>query len=366
MKNKTLILLGAAVLIFAFFWYLIPVTLVHDANFFWGFVGSIASGVCIFFAGKGSEDEMYDIDNYKNNNRKQGFFIVAAMLVAIVGAFFLSFHFGDREEKFIEANPMLVQGTILDGTSKTGGKSSSYELNIRYLDSNGTVYKKDIDVSSTEWSEVGKGMDVSVVYEKDNPGICKLLIHPQDAMKYVARNKRIYPGLKELLAFLNTNEYADQKKLLGDNWSVSKAADIEEGIQFENAISQDQLLISKNLGNIYLNERQQDISYNAILAEAKKTMKVVYDSMATNTTKGIFLENDSMQIRFQTYSSYQKKEKDNTSVYDISSLIPTMTKISCFGFAKKGKGNFILLPGDLESLSTKSDDDKLMDIIKQK
>ena len=365
MKNKLVILLGAAALVYAFFYYSIPVTLVNEAKFFWAFVGSIATGVCIFFAGKKSEDELYDIDNFKKNNQKQGLFMVAGMLVAIFGAFFLYFKFGDREEKFIEANPTLAQGTILDGQSKTSSKSSTYELTIRYLDSNGIVYKKDIDVSSSEWGAVGKGMPVSVVYEKSNPGICKLLINPQDAMKYVAKNKRIYPGVKELQAFLNLKEYTDQKKLLGEGWSVSKAEGTEEGIQFSNAISQDQVLVSKNVGNIYLNERQQDISFNAILSEAKKTMKVIYDSMSTNSTKGIMLENDSMQIRFQSYTSYQKKENNpNASIYDLSNLGATLTKIYCFGFAKKGA--LIFLPGDLEVLNTKTDEEKMMDLINKK
>lgn len=370
MKNKKIILLGVAVLIFVFFYYNIPVTLVHSSKFFWAFVGSVLTGVCIILAGINNDNNRYDVDNYKANGYKEKLFIVPGILIMVFGAFFLYFKFSSRTKAFLEANPYLVSGTVVDGQSETttrrGSKSTTYELTVSFSDSNGTSHKEKLSVTGSEWDLAGKGMPVSVVYEKNNPDICKVILNVKEAMAYVDKRKRLYPTIKDLQTFIYIKDYKDQLKLLGDYWGVSKSEDVEDGIQFTNTLSHDEMLVSKNLGNIYLNEREQDISFNAILTEAKKTMKVVFDSINTNSKKGIFLENDSMQIRFQIYNNYKKKERSSTNIYDLSYLGSTITKIYCFGFAKKDKGSYILLPGDLESLNPKSEEDKLMEIINQK
>jgi Protein of unknown function (DUF3592) len=345
--NKKIGFLIAAICIYGFFYFVIPVTLVHSAQFFWAFVGSILTAVCIFFIGYKSEEERYDMDNYKANNSKMTISIVLAILVGLGGAIVLYFRFASREEKFIAANPVISIGTVVDGKSTTttrrGSSSTSYELDVTYKDSNAVEYRTEADISSEEWNNAGKGMPVTVVYEKNNPTVCKVIMKSKDAMAYIGKDKKIFPSLKNLQAFLNTKDYNEQKKLLGDYWSVNKMEDSEDDIEFTNGISRDNLAVM-SIGNIYVNEFDNDFAYNAILQEAKATMKVVYDSMATNTTKGILLQNDSMQIRFQSYSTSSKMESGGE--FNFSMLV--QKRIYCFGFNKKDK--MMLLPGDLQGL----------------
>ena len=345
--NKKIGFLVAAIGIFCFFYFVIPVTFVHSAQMFWGFVGSILTGVCIFLIGYQKQEDLYDINNYKKNNGKQTAGIVLGILVAVAGAFILYMNFESREKKFIEANPVLVSGTVVDGKSTTtkrrGSSSTTYELNVTYKDSNAIEYKTDADVNSTEWEKSGRGMSVSVVYEKNNPEICKVILSSKDAMAYVKKGTKIFPTLKDLQAFLQTDDYNEQKKLLGQYWRVDKMEDVEDAYQLTNEISKDNLAVV-NFGNIYVNEDENDISYNEIMKEAKATMRVVYDSMATNTTRGLMLENDSMQIRFQNYSNSEMTKMGG----EFNFSIPTFKKIYCFGFGKKNKT--MILPGDLKGL----------------
>lgn len=351
--NKKIGLLAAAVLIFYFFYAIIPVTLIHSSHFFWGFVGSILTGACLFFIGYSKPEDRYDIDNYKANNGKMTAGIIVGMLVAIFGAFVLAMHYDNREENFIKANPVVVSGTVIDGKSETtkrrGSSNTTYELNVSYKDSNAVQYKIDYDVNSTEWGNAGKGMAVSVVYERNNPEISKVLLDPKVAMDFISKDVKIFPTVKDLQTFLNTDDYNKQKKLLGKYWSVQKMEDGVEGeYTFENTVSRDNIGIM-SLGNIYVNELENDVSFNAILKEAKATMKVVYDSMATNSTKGILFENDSMQIRFQKYNNSIKSESGG----EYSLTYTTLKKVYCFGFAKKNK--LMILPGDLKSTENESD-----------
>jgi hypothetical protein len=367
--NKKIGFILAAISIYCFFYFSIPVTMVHSAQFFWAFVGSILTAVCIFMVGYKKPEEMYDIDNYKKNNGKQTVSIVLAVLVGLFGAFLLYFSFTKREEKFIEANPILVGGTVIDGVSKTSRKSSSYELTVSYKDSNAIEYKTDYNASSSEWNSAGKGMPVSVVFEKDHPEICKVILEAKDAMKYLGKGTKIYPTVNDLQAFLKTDDYNEQKKLLGKYWSVDKMEESEDGgYAFTNSVSKDNLAVM-SLGNFYINEDQNDFTYNEILKEAKAKMKVVYDSMATNTTKGIMLQNDSMQIRFQSYTTSVQKKSGGE--YNFS--FAEMKKVYCFAFAKKNK--MMILPGDLKGLEGLGDEEEktnaispeqIQDIIKSK
>jgi Protein of unknown function (DUF3592) len=368
--NKKIGFLVAAICVYGFFYFIIPVTLVHSAQFFWAFVGSILTGICIFFIGYKSEEERYDMDNYKANNSKMTVSIVLAVLVGLFGAFVLFFRFASREEKFIAANPVISIGTVVDGKSTTtkrrGSSNTTYELDVTYKDSNAVSYKTEANISSDEWNNAGKGMPVTVVYEKNNPSVCKVIMKAKDAMEFLGKDKRIFPSLKNLQAFLNTKDYNEQKKLLGDYWSVNKIEDTENDIEFTNAISRDNLGVM-SLGNIYVNEYENDFTYNAILKEARATMKVVYDSTATNTTKGILLQNDSMQIRFQTYST--TSEMKSAGEYNFS--FPVRKRIYCFAFNKKDK--MMLLPGDLKGLEDESNDapkaispEEIREIIQQK
>ncbi len=345
--NKKMIWIVAAVAIFGFFYFLIPETIVHSSRFFWGFVGSGLTAACIFLAGYKKPDEMYNIDTYKKNNGKQSAAIILGVFVLIGGAIALYFKYCSRIEAFIEANPVISIGTVVDGKSTTtkrrGTSSTSYELNVNYKDSNGVQYKTDANVSSDEWDKAGKGMPITVVYQKDNPSVCKVLMNTKEAMKYVPKNKRLYPSIKDLQAFLRTDDYNEQKKLLGDFWSANKMEDTEDGVEFSNSISKDNMGIM-SLGNIYINEDENDVSFKAILQEAKATMKVVYDSMATNKVKGILLENDSMQIRFQEYT--RSVQKQSGGEYNFS--FPQLKRVFCFAFNKKNK--FMILPGDLKGL----------------
>jgi uncharacterized protein YneF (UPF0154 family) len=345
MSNKQKGFLIAAVLIYLFFYFVIPVTFVHGAQMFWAFVGGIGAAVCIFFAGKESDEKRFDIDHYKTSGKKESLFIVLAVLVGFVGSFVLYFVFGKNETNFIKANPVVVQGSILDGVSKVGRKSSSYELTVRYVDSNAIVYKENIDVSASEWGNAGKGMDVAVVYEKNNPEICKLLMNAKDVMPYLDKNKKVHPSLKNLADFLNTKDYRDQKKILGEYWSVNKMEEMEDGVQFSNYITKDNLVISE-FGNIYINENDQEETFNSILAEAKASMKLVYDSMQTNAKVGVEYENDSMKIRFQKYKTLAPTNSGGE--YKIMGY--QYRNIMCFGFAKKDK--LIILLGDLEKNET--------------
>ncbi len=355
MKKKTIILLSAALLVYIFFYSVIPVPFVHGAQFFWAFVGGIGAGACIFFAGKMSEDEKYNIDNYAENKRKETMFIVPAVLVGIIGSIVMAFHFYTREDDFIKANPVMVDGVVLDGESRTSRRSSTYELRVKFTDSSGNSHTQNIDVSSGEWNNAGKGMPVKVVYERENPDICELVLSTEDAKKYLGNSIRLYPGLKELQQIMNTESRKQQERLLGDGWKLQPKRN-EDGktVIFYNAISADNLVLSF-IGNIYLNETGGSNAYNDVMAEARKSMKVVYDSMSTNPKKGLLLENDSMQLRFQHYSKISRGEGDYN-------FMTTLKTIYCFGFARKD--GFLMLPGDIEN--RKDDVENLKQLLRQK
>jgi hypothetical protein len=352
MKRRTLLLILAAIAVYLFFYFVIPVPMVHGAHFFWAFVGGISAGACLFLAGYLiSKDGEYDIDAYQKSNKQSMLFIIPAVLLALVGSFVLSFRLDTREEEFLKKNSVVVDGEIINGVSTTKKNLTTYELTVRYRDSVGKFFTENISASTEQWENAGIGKNIKVAYERDHPQICKLLMNAEDALEYMDASKRIFPTLSDLFKAAKTKDVSSQIKMLGEGWVIDDSDDSEKDKKyFYNKITDDNLVFGDV--SIYINEKSQMQAYNSLLAEAKQNMKIVYDSSSTNKRKGIQFENDSISIRFQEYSKMEPIKSEYGSIGYSSK------KVYCFGFAKKN--NIFLLPGDIKSNAAS---DKYQDMI---
>jgi len=365
--NKKIIFLTAAAVVYIFFYALIPVPFIYDAEFFWAFFGGILSGICIFLAARKNDDEMYDMDKFAANKSEVGIFILIAVVVAIVGSAFIGFHYYTRETAFLKKNPVMTDATIIDGVSKTNKNGSDYTLQVTYKDAHGRFQTKYMNVSSKDWDNAAKNMPVKLVYEKDHPFISKVLLTESEALEYLGKDAKLYPGVNDLVKIIHT-AFADsldkQTAIIGDGWGLLDDPDhstphIKE---YYNAITGDHLVVS-SVGYYYINTKDNPVAYRAIMAEAVKNMHLVYDSMATNKKKGMLLENDSISLHFQEYTRIKKEddtENQNTYPYRIRGTI--LEHVHCIGFVKKGA--FVIMPGDFEESTGLEQLDKITNRIK--
>ena len=343
MKKKQLYFIGAAVAIFVFFNWLIPVHIIYDNEFIWGIVAAVCVGLCLYFGLKPEESEMYTPENYeagKAKSRVAGIVVAIAAIATIFCVYFLNI---PREDQYIKKNSVVTKGTVMDGRAKTtkrrGTSSTTYTLDVQF-DVNGKVYKESISVDGSDWSDAGKGMPVLVAYAKDHPKMCKILFSGDLVEKYTSGTQIRKLKLDEFVAAFRNREQdlTPQLDKVSLGWGQQES---EKGTRFYYH-SVFKTAVVSNDDMMYMLETGQSNNYSALLAEAQKTMKPEYDSMTTNPKLGAVYQKDSLRIRFQQYTAMVSGESGGEFNFP---MIKSERRYIAAITTRKGD---IFLPGDLE------------------
>ncbi len=341
-KNNILFLVGAA-LVFIFFVFFVPVHIVHGARVFYSFLILALVGVLMYFALKPSSNIIYTPENYNQLKSQKTVATVVAVVCGIVTLIIFLIYSNRREDDYLKKNATITTATIVDGEARTstrkGSTTTTYSVDVEFT-ANKTTYKENLDINSTEWNKVGKGMDVAVVYAKDHPEICKILLDQNSINEYVKDGK-----FKQIDLATLGKIFSDKENVLShlQNLSIGwkKQLSSEGNTFYYNSITQ--TVVYNNENFMYLSQINSSNDFNRMYNEVSSKYKKVYDSLATNKKVGAKYENDSFQVRLQQYNKVSEKEKGDNP-YGI--VMPSIDKVYTVGIANKN--SILLLPGDLE------------------
>lgn len=352
MPKKKIIYLCIAVATFIFFISVMPEYIVVSAEFFWAILAAVIVGIFIYLGLKPDEAEMYTPENYEREKARSGIAILITIFVGIVTIFAVYFINASRIETYIKANSLVTDGTIYDGQSTTtksrGSSSTTYQVDVRFL-AGGIPYSNSVSISSSNWDKVGKGMGVLVAYAKEHPNMCRILFNLEDVKKYTT-NVKINPvAFNDLFALRKSKKFnlLEELNKISLGWSAEQT---DRGVDlYSNCVLN--CAINKTDNILFLLETEKDGSFTSLLNDARKNMKVVYDSMGSNTRVGALFQKDSLQIRFQNYSA-RSRETTKTEYGEFPNFSLTHFYIVAVG----GKNDLMILPGDL-----KDDEEELLE-----
>jgi len=302
MKKKRIFFLGGAVLVFLFFTKLIPEPIIYDSEVGFGFLAAAGVAVLFFQGAKPEQKKMYTPENYESGKAQWVFAIFGCIAAAIVTVACVYFMNVPREHAYIKKNSVVVDGTVIDGTATTtkrSGSSTSYELKIEF-EADGKKVTETVTVSSEEWDKVGKDLPILVSYAKGHPDMCKALLNANQVEKYSNSDKIRMLTLANLEnLYHHRDSIQPELKKISMGWSKY---DNDEGVDmYYNTVYWTILANTSHL--FYVMQIDSADNFNSLLTEAKKNMRVVYDSMATNPKQGVLFENDKVHVRFIYYRS---------------------------------------------------------------
>ncbi len=339
MSKKQLYFLAGAIFIFIFINWLVPIYIIHDNGLLLGAVAAAAAAICTYKALKPDTKTMYTPENYESGKSRMTLAIVGCVIAAVATILTMIFTSGPREDAYIKKHSVVAEGLIVDGRSETtkrrGSTSTTYKLDVRFT-VNGKGYEESVNVEGSDWNNAGKGMPVLVSYAKDHPGMCKILFNADQVKKYT-NSDRIKPLNLDVLTQVfdkESNELIAGLKKFSMGWSIQSE---DETVYYYNSVFKTTLVKSEL---IYLIETGRSDNFNSLLADARKNMEVVYDSLTSNPKEGVLFKKDSLQIRFQQYR--EAKTEDNNEYG-----FPMMTYTTNYVVGLSNKMGPILLPGDL-------------------
>jgi hypothetical protein len=338
MNKRVIIWLAIAVAAFLFFYNVIPVPLLASGSWFFYLLGAAIVGGSIFMAFKPAVQNQEDINNYKTASGFEKLAIFGGVFGFIGTLFSVMIHSDTRKDNYILKNAVFAIGTIKDGESVTtkrrGSSSTSYEIQVFFNDKTGAVQQESLSVGSDVWDNVAKDMQVGVVYADGHPSLAKILIKPEDIKKYTTADKVGVPTLSNLFNILQGTSTTDYRKNLNEKfWKFDNKGSSESYI-YSNEVLGDAVVLNDNI-HALINDRSGSWSFDNLLAEAKKTMTTVYDSLSTNAEKGALFSNGKFEIKFERVLT---QSRDEVTIGD-GIKIPNMQlkPVNAVTFAKKGE-----------------------------
>jgi len=303
MQQIRIIAGAVALLIFLMWQWLLPVPIMHASPIFLAIGSGALFGACLYVAFAGIGDDDYNVDTYEAKSKYKSRIIILAVASFFIGGGYFFYCSIVREEAFIRNNPMIVVGKITDGTATTTQrrmqKSTTYQLIVEYKDKNDVAYNTPLEVTQEKWDKVGKGSEVKVVYEKEHPGICKLLMNEKDYKTYINAEANFYPSIQNITNILSCNSDSCILKELGDGWEFgTKQPQDTFHYLYTNYYTHD-ILINSTQGFIYANEEGNIGGFNTILKEAKAGMQSESNASKSKDKAKVYLfSNDKIRIRF--------------------------------------------------------------------
>jgi hypothetical protein len=341
MQKKTFIWLAVALTAFLFFYGVIPVPILEGGSWFFYLLAAAIVGGSIFMAFKPTQQSDEDISQYKAASGLEKVAIFGGVIGFMATLFSVIIHSSTRKDEYIAKNAVFAVGTIKDGESVTtkrrGSSSTSYELQVYFTDKNGQMQQESLSVGGDVWDNVAKDMQVGVVYADGHPSLAKVLLNAADIRKYTTADKVGVPALSNLFNILEGTSTTDYRKNLNDKFWKFDNSGSGESLLYSNEILGDVVVINDNLHAV-VNDRSGSWVFDDLLAEAKKTMTTVYDSLATNAEKGALFTNDKYEIKFERVLT---RAKNDVTIGDgLKMPITQIKNVNAISFAKKGSLQF--------------------------
>lgn len=192
MSLGRIIWLSLLFLVLLTFMKLIPIDVIDGSMLFFNFLCGGLVFVCLFML-LADFESFYELLNMndpevKANEPSTRKMAALAILPGIITVFAMIFYQGDRKDDELAKNGVVVKGRVTGGQSKTtsrrGNSSTSYTLNVYYLDSLKNEYYLEDDVNSSDFNNVYEGAVIDVVYSKKYPRLAKAIVSVNELSKY--------------------------------------------------------------------------------------------------------------------------------------------------------------------------------------
>jgi hypothetical protein len=192
MSLGRIIWLSLLFLVLFTFMKLIPIDIIDSSMLFFNFLCGALVFVCLFML-LGDFESFYELLNMNDPEVKASQpasrkLAGVAILPGIITVFALIFYQGDRKDEELSLNGVVVKGRVTGGqsetTSRRGNRTTSYTLNVYYLDSLKNEHYLEDDVNSSDFNNVYEGAVIDVVYSKKYPSLAKAIVSVEELSKY--------------------------------------------------------------------------------------------------------------------------------------------------------------------------------------
>ena len=192
MSLGRIIWLSLLFLVLFTFMKLIPIDVIDSSMLFFNFLCGVLVFVCLFMVIADFES-FYELLNMSDPEVKASEpasrkLAAVAILPGIITVFALIFYQGDRKDDELQKNGVVVKGRVTGGqsssTTRRGNTTTSYTLNVYYLDSLKHEYYLEDDVNSSDFNNVYEGAVIDVVYSKKYPSLAKAIVSVEELSKY--------------------------------------------------------------------------------------------------------------------------------------------------------------------------------------
>lgn len=222
-KNKKLrqiLSMVFMVVVFVSFYFLIPNTIYDLAPYLVSILGGLLFGASLIqVVGDFSSFDQLTEKSPKNapiRQRVAPFMIIPGLVMIFV---FL-YNFRGAESKELLKYGKRTRATVVDGSATTIKRGTIYSLTLRYrTQEDPKILEVKENVSSTEYSRVGLGSTVDIIYSSKNPKLIELLVTDSSIEKYLGRtNTRITLDHLYELMDLDNQKLGERLNELSFSW----------------------------------------------------------------------------------------------------------------------------------------------------
>lgn len=255
-------------------------------------IGIVSSLLVAFFVFLGitktdSIGELFYFDSDDPNlNSATNFLIPIAIF--IFGSIFININFSKRLEEKIKKEGVIATATIDSGFSETTQSSrSSYTDHTLALTltTDDNVEHKLIaeDISAEAYSKVGVGLDVDIIYLKENPQIFRVIVDDESIKKFkhISNRDIEFKDLEKLIALKEPGKLEKELNKLSSGWQPHQSD--TPGISFVNLLKKEAIFLNTTNGILmYMHDNNDvtsrfEIPKERILKELKDSASISYE-----------------------------------------------------------------------------------------
>ena len=191
MNKKSLLWLAIAIALLLTLSFLVPVFMAAYAKGFYFIGGGLIVLFFIYLSFKKAEEPFFFMNKEKRMNaaklsniKKFSLAMLSIVCIGVIGGFTSM-----RIDSALKANGVITTATISGGvhtktTSLKKATENTYDLDFTYTTATGEKLSASERVSSSEYSKVGVGSVIEVIYLPDHPKVMRLLLSEESKVEF--------------------------------------------------------------------------------------------------------------------------------------------------------------------------------------